>query len=128
LIPKVFEGLEKWRNTIDEVTESKPWITEEEKSDVLKKIQEMQSWLDEKVKEQSTRKLSEDPVFNALEVEKKLKPVEKLYKKVTNRKKPKEKKIKPDKKDEKEDKEEKEEKEDKEEKKTSEEGAEEPTD
>jgi len=62
-------------------------------------MQEMQTWLEEKVKEQSTRKLSEDPIFASVEVEKKLKPLEKLYKKVTNKKKPKEKKEKKEKKE-----------------------------
>ena len=76
----------------------------------------MQEWLDGKVKDQSARKLTEDPVFSAKEVHDKFKPLEKLYKKVTNKKKPKEKR-KPKEKKEKEEREETEEKDNKEERK-----------
>jgi len=101
LVPSIFEGLAKWKNEIDDLTESKPWITEDEKTDVLSKISEMNTWLAEKVDEQAGRKLSEDAVFTAKEVESKFKPLDKLYKKVTNKKKPKEKKPKKEKKEEK---------------------------
>lgn len=101
LVPTMFAGMDKWRNEIDELTEKKPWITEGEKVDVLEKIDEMRTWLVNKVKEQAEKKLSEEPVFTALDVELKYKPLAKLYKKVINKKKPREpKKVETEKKEE----------------------------
>jgi len=65
IVPTIFNGLDKWRNEIDELTEKKPWITPEEINDLMEKINEMRTWLEEKVKEQSEKSLAEDPIFNA---------------------------------------------------------------
>merc|ERR1712232_331386 len=92
MVPTIFNGLDKWRNEIDELTEKKPWITPEEINDVVEKMNEMRTWLEEKVKEQSEKSLEDDPVFNVAQVEAKYRPLDKLYKKIVNKKKPKEKK------------------------------------
>jgi hypoxia up-regulated 1 len=89
-VPKTLKGLAKWKNEIDDLTEKKPWITEDEKNDVLEKIADMNSWLEDKVKEQSKKTLMEDAHFTAKDVEDKFKPVERLYKRVVEKKKPKE--------------------------------------
>lgn len=44
-MPKTLKGLLKWKNEIDDLTEKKPWITDDEKNDVLEKISDMNSWL-----------------------------------------------------------------------------------
>ena len=100
-MPKIFKGIQKWKNEIMDLTENKPWITDDEKNDVLEKIEDMNSWLEEKVKEQAEKKLTDDAVLTAKDVDAKFKPVEKLYKKVTDKKKPKETKKKKEKKEEK---------------------------
>ena len=61
----------------------------------------MRSWLEEKLKEQSKVSLDKDPVITAEAISNKLKPVNKMYKKVTEKKKPKEKKPKETKEEEK---------------------------
>jgi len=93
LLPTVFKGLSDWTNEIDMLTENRPWVTEQEKIDVLEKINEMRTWLEEQVQKQAESKLSEDPVFTTAQVETKFKPLDKLYKKVVTKKKPKDFKI-----------------------------------
>lgn len=90
IVPKIFKGIQKWKNEIMDLTENKPWITDDEKNDVLEKMNDMNSWLEEKVKEQAEKKLTDDAVITAKDIDAKFKPVEKLYKKVTDKKKPKE--------------------------------------
>lgn len=121
IVPKVFDGLKKWKDTIDDVTASKPWITEGEKKDVLDKLSEMSKWLEEKVAAQAKKKLNEDPAFTGSEVESRFKPVQKLYKKTISKRAPKpakEEKKEDDKDEKSEDKDKKDDKEEKKEEKT----------
>jgi hypothetical protein len=43
--------LKRWSDTIDDTTASKPWITEEEKKDLLEKIADATKWLEGKITE-----------------------------------------------------------------------------
>jgi hypothetical protein len=88
-VPATFKGLDDWRNSIDDATKGKPWISEEEKKDLLDKIDETRDWLIEKVQGQSSKGLDEEPSFTISQVETKVKNVSKLYKKVTTKKQPK---------------------------------------
>lgn len=45
IVPRVVENLKRWSDTLDDVTAAKPWITEEEKKDLLDKITETNKWL-----------------------------------------------------------------------------------
>jgi len=91
-IPEMFQALNESRDKISEIAEKKPWITDEEKQDVLEKIQETKDWLTEKLSEQSSKRLDEEPAFTISEVEAKMKSMGKLFKKVADKRKPKEKK------------------------------------
>jgi hypothetical protein len=74
------------------ILESRPWITEDEGKDLSDKIDEMRQWLDEVIAEQEKVGLVGEPVFTQETVGQKLERVAKLHKKITNKKKPKEKK------------------------------------
>jgi len=88
IVPRVVENLKRWSDTLDDVTAAKPWITEEEKKDLLDKINETNKWLSGKIEEQAAKKLSDQPVFKGKDVESKFKPVQKLYKKTIGKKAP----------------------------------------
>lgn len=75
IVPKVFDGIKKWKDTIDDKTSDKPWITEAEKKDVLDKLSDMSKWLEESVAAQAKKKLNEDPHFTSADVESRFKPV-----------------------------------------------------
>ena len=91
-VTEMYTVLNESRDKIAEIQEKKPWITDEEKQDVLDKIQETKEWLDKKMEKQSSKKLDEEPAFEVSEARTKLKSVGKLFKKITEKKKPKEKK------------------------------------
>lgn len=88
IVPKVMENLKRWSDTVDDVTAAKPWITEQEKKDLLEKIAEMQKWMGDKIKEQAALKLSDPAVLLGKDVEAKFKPVQRLYKKTMGKKAP----------------------------------------
>ena len=69
-----------------------PWVTEQEQEDLVTKIDETRDWLDKKMREQEKLSLLDDPAFSLDEVEKEMKKLEKLAKKIFGKKKPLEKK------------------------------------
>ena len=84
------------------MTEKKPWISEEEKKDVLDKVEETREWMEKELAAQNLLKKHEDPVFSVALLADKMKKLQKIFKKVSQKPKPKEKKPKAEKKDDKE--------------------------
>jgi len=80
--------LTKIDEKVKDMKESKPWITEDEKKDVLDKAAEVKKWLDDILGKQDKLAKHEDPVFKPAEVTKKLKTLQKLYSKVAKKSKP----------------------------------------
>lgn len=74
------------KDKLPEIKEKKHWITEEEVNDVYTKVTETWEWLEVKVTEQMSFNLFEDPLFRIEDVLKKVKKVDDLFKKVTNKK------------------------------------------
>lgn len=75
--------IEKWR-------ESKPQVTEEERTEVLDKVKEARKWIEEKEVEQAKRELHDDAVFLSPEVVMQYKPVQEMVMRLNRRPKPKE--------------------------------------
>ena len=67
-----------------------PWITEQEQSDVLERVDETREWLNGKIEEQAALSPDEDAAFTVDEIETRMKKVNTLAKKVFTKKKPKE--------------------------------------
>ena len=74
------------------MVEKKPWISEEEQKDVFDRIDEAWILIEETVIEQNALELYEEPVLDLAEVNKKVKKAADLFKKVSKKKKPKDKK------------------------------------
>jgi hypothetical protein len=70
--------------------EKKEWILEVEQADVTSKIEDTQKWLEEKMNEQSQLTMTDEPTFTSKQLDNKVKSAEKLYKKISGKKKPKE--------------------------------------
>lgn len=88
-VEKARAKLEELKEKASQIRQKKEWISEEEEKDVQDKVSETQSWVEEKMNEQSQKSPSDEPAFTAKELDKKVKDVEKLYKKVFGKKKPK---------------------------------------
>jgi len=67
-----------------------PWVTEQEQTDLLEKVDETRDWLNEKIDEQDKLTPMDDPAFSVFEIESRIKKVNVLAKKVFSKKKPKE--------------------------------------
>lgn len=68
--------------------ETKPWVNEKDRAEVLAKLQEFKDWLDSKREEQQKRQDHEEPVFKVAEVIRKFDAVDKLFTTVNNKRKP----------------------------------------
>lgn len=74
-----------------EIREGKPWVTENEQSDLIEKIKDTLDFVEEKANLQETQgSLNEDPLFTMDEVEAKMKKLTTFSDKIFNKKKPKE--------------------------------------
>lgn len=82
---KLTEVEEKFTNWVANMTH----ITEEEKGEVLAKIEEARKWLSDKEDEQATKAGHEDPAFNSEEVPKQMIPIQKLVGKLSKKPMPK---------------------------------------
>lgn len=69
--------------------ENKPWITDEERQDVADRVKEFEDWFEDIVSKDAELKPHEDPTINIEEIQKKMKKVLQLYKKVNGKAKPK---------------------------------------
>ena len=81
-LSKVEEILKKWETTM-------PQITEEERSEVLAKVEEIKKWMDDKVAEQEAKEPHEDPAFSSEDVPLQSKSLERLMAKLSKKPKPK---------------------------------------
>ena len=93
--------LTKIIDKVAEMRDKKPWIAEEEKKDILDKVEEARQWMEDELAKQAALQKHEDPVFSITLLADKMKKLQKLFKKVSQKPKPKEKKE--EKKEEKED-------------------------
>lgn len=85
----VDEGMAEYTKKLEELKETKTWITDEERKDVSDKMAEIQKWLQDQLAKQQKKKLYEDPAFNTNDVVKRMKQLKNLYTKVASKKKPK---------------------------------------
>lgn len=88
----VWAVLDAMRDKLPEIEEKKPWIPEAELNDVREKVADYRLWLETKLVEQEEVGLQADAVFTEKEMSDKMDKVAKLYRKVTEKKQPKEKK------------------------------------
>ena len=79
---KIVALMTKWETT-------HPHITEEERGDVLTKVEEIKSWLADKEAEQEKLALNEDPVVSSAELKAKTKVVEAVVGRLSKKPKPK---------------------------------------
>ncbi|CAM9929756.1 unnamed protein product [Pylaiella littoralis] len=79
---KVRASVEKWETT-------KPQITEQERTDVMEKIDSAEKWMSDKETEQVAQPAHETPLFKSVEVEPSLKALKSLVTKLSKRPPPK---------------------------------------
>jgi len=103
ILEVVSKGMDEYTAKLEDMKETKTWITEEERKDVSDKMEEIMKWLKEQLDAQEKVKLHEDPIFYVNDVSKRMNALKKLFNKVNNKRKPK-----PPKKEKKEEKEEEE--------------------
>ena len=81
-LDKVTELMMKWESAM-------PQVTEEERSEVLSKVEEVKKWIAEKESEQAAKAPHEEPAFASAEVPLQTKPLEKLVSRLSKKPKPK---------------------------------------
>jgi hypothetical protein len=69
-----------------------PWVTAEERLELLDLVDKLEAWLDTKLKEQAALSLTEAPAFTSEQVMEKLRPIARLGQSLMKKKKPVEKK------------------------------------
>ncbi len=79
---KVEDLMKKWETTM-------PQVTEEERAEVLAKVEDVRKWISEKEEAQEKASPSEDPVFTSEEVPAQSKPIETLVARLNRKPKPK---------------------------------------
>ena len=89
-IPRLQQALEESRTRAHEIREKMPWISEQEQSDLVAKIEETRDWLDKKLEAQAKLSLIDEPAFTIDDVEKEMAKMNKLAKKIFGKRKPKE--------------------------------------
>jgi hypothetical protein len=73
---------------IEDLRDTKSWITAEEIKDVTDSISEFREWLKEIVSKQEKLAKHEDPILKEDEVFNKVKKIANLYQKISKKKKP----------------------------------------
>ena len=81
-LDKIKELMKKWETTMDH-------ITEEERTEVLDKVEEVRTWIEEKVAEQEKADATADPVFTSEEVPGQTKRIESIVARLMKKPKPK---------------------------------------
>lgn len=76
------------REMMTEWIESKPQVTEDERKDVLEKVEELEAWLVSSQKKQKATKAFEEPVVTSADVAKKVQGVKKLVATLSKKPKP----------------------------------------
>lgn len=82
-------ALDTYLEKVSKLSESKPWITDEELKDVVDKVDEIRKWFEALVEKQEAAAKHKDPLVKASDVMAKLEKLKKLYTKVSKKKKPK---------------------------------------
>lgn len=75
---------------LKELSDKKPWITDEQKKDAYERLEETRKWLNEVVEKQKTLELSEDPAFKLADIDIKMTRLSSIYTRVSSIAKPKE--------------------------------------
>lgn len=96
-------ALDLYLEKVGKLSETKPWITDEELKDVIDKVDEIRKWFEALLEKQEAAPKHKDPLVKASDVMTKLEKLKKLYTKVSKKKKPKPPKEEKPKEDEKED-------------------------
>ena len=81
--------MKDYQAKLDDMKETKTWITDEERKDVSDKMSEIEQWLKEQLEAQAKVNLYEDPIFVTSDVTKRMNQLKKLFKKVDGKRKPK---------------------------------------
>jgi len=81
--------MEGYVEKVEKLTETKPWITNEELKDVTDKIEDTKKWFDALLEKQEKLPKTADPIVNLRDVMAKLEKLKKMYAKVAKKKKPK---------------------------------------
>lgn len=81
-LSKVEDLMKKWETTM-------PQVTEEERADVLAKVEDVRKWISEKEEAQSKLDASEEPAFKSEDVPSQSKPIETLVARLNRKPKPK---------------------------------------
>lgn len=92
MIDKTQKSIANYRKKTEALKESKPWITEEERNDVLEKVTDFDTWFADVVSKEEGLKPHEDSKMDMKDVVTKAKQLQKLFTKVSGKKKPKEEK------------------------------------
>jgi len=92
MIDKTQKSIANYRKKIEALKESKPWITEDERNDVMEKVTDFDTWFADVVSKEEGLKPHEDSKLEIKDVMKKAKDLQKLFTKVSGKKKPKEEK------------------------------------
>lgn len=56
--------LKTYKDSLPEMWEKKPWISEDEQKDLTDKIADVDTWFNEKVAKQESMTLEDEPVYN----------------------------------------------------------------
>jgi hypoxia up-regulated 1 len=71
--------LDRFQDKVEELKTKKAWITDDQRQDLIDKINETLTWLEEQLEKQKEVALNEDPAFRVSDLESKVKRVEQLY-------------------------------------------------
>ena len=82
-------ALDLYLDKVAKLSETKPWITNEELKDVIDKVDEIRKWFEGLLEKQESAPKHQDPLVKAADVLTKLEKLKKLYTKVSKKKKPK---------------------------------------
>jgi len=89
VIESANKALDKYIESLQDLKETKTWITDEERKEVEDRVTEIRDWLKEQIEKQSALELYQDPIFSTNEVVTKMNRLKKQYSKIANKKKPK---------------------------------------
>jgi hypothetical protein len=81
--------LDTYLEKVAKLSETKPWITDEELKDVVDKVEEIRKWFENLLEKQDSAPKHKDPLVKPGDVLNKLEKLKKLYTKVSKKKKPK---------------------------------------
>ena len=82
-------ALDAYLEKVAKLSETKPWITDEELKDVVDKVEEIRKWFENLLEKQESAPKHKDPLVKPQDVLNKLEKLKKLYTKVSKKKKPK---------------------------------------